>query len=288
MTLSRLTTLTGAIWGLLLGGLAATQAMAVAAGVSWLYLFGDSPWPSAAGPAILAIGGAAFLLVFGGSVWAGLHLGRRALVAGPTQAQALRRKAARLLVLGPALLLGLLALIGWRAGEGERARRELDEQRAGFAELVAARQQLGAVQISARPAEMAFEITIRLEGSGGGLHRLSWRLRASAYNATLAEGQREVALDPGGNEARIRVDAYDLIGKYQDVVLDGRDADVEVAEIFDLEISLTPLLDEALRARLPPNEAHNLSLGESRLIERRRVPFPAHFRIAGPEYGLLE
>ncbi len=288
MTLARLTSLTGAVWGLLLGGLAAYQAMALAAGVSWLYLFGDSPWPAAAGPAILALGGLVFAAVLTGCSLAGARLGRRAEAAGATEAQALRRKAARLLVLGPALLLGLLALIGWRSGAEDRARQELAERRAGFAELVAARQQLGAIHIRSAPADMAFSIEIATQGSDGGLHRLTWRLRASAYNATLAEGQRDITLEPGDNEARIRVDAYDLIGKYQDVVLDGRDADVEVAEIFDLELSLTPLLDEALRARLPPNEAHNLSLGESHLIERRRGPFPAHFRIAGPEYELLE
>ena len=88
--------------------------------------------------------------------------------------------------------------------------------------------------------------------------------------------------------AALAVDAFDLIGKYHEVALDNADVDVEVAESFRLEISLTPVLGDEDLARMPPHEAHNLSLGQSDLIETGSFAFPAHFRISGPEYELME
>ena len=60
------------------------------------------------------------------------------------------------------------------------------------------------------------------------------------------------------------------------------------AQSFRLEVALSPALGADDLARLPPHQAHNLSLGQSALIDANLVDFPAHFRIGGPEYELLE
>ena len=47
-------TLAGLSWGLLVGLAVALQTAAVLFGVGWLFVFGDDPWPAAAGPAIVS------------------------------------------------------------------------------------------------------------------------------------------------------------------------------------------------------------------------------------------
>jgi len=82
-----------------------------AAGIAWLYLAGDNPWPAALGTALVML----FLLVF---AIATLVLGRRAYVAGrqsegaaaPAMRHAVRAVAAT------ALLLVAVAAYQWRVG----------------------------------------------------------------------------------------------------------------------------------------------------------------------------
>ncbi len=288
MTLTRLYALTGAVWGLLLGTVAGYGAMAVAAGASWLYLFGDSPWPDMAEWVILAPGGLACAVIFAGFLWTGLRLGRAAERAGAKQAQSIRRQGIRLLGLGLGLILVLGAAIGAQIYMQDRARQIAAEQTAWFRLEVEGRQRLVSVRVKPADSGASFDVAVVTRGLHAGAHRASWRVRSTAYSAVLAEGKAELELKRGENRAALAVDTFDLIGKYHEVALDNADVDVEVAESFRLEISLTPVLGDEDLARMPPHEAHNLSLGQSDLIETGSFAFPAHFRISGPEYELME
>ena len=70
-------TLAGASWGLILGLLTAVAAVSYALGLSWLFLFGDDPWPEGSGRFILALGIAVFLGVFALLLGVGYRRGRR-------------------------------------------------------------------------------------------------------------------------------------------------------------------------------------------------------------------
>ena len=182
----------------------------------------------------------------------------------------------------------LAAGLGAQTYMQDRARQTAAEQTAWFAHEVEDRQRFVSVRVKPAESGAAFDMAIATRGQHAGEHSASWRIRSSTYNAVLAEGKAELELKRGENSATLAVDAFDLIGKYHEVALDNADADVEVAESFRLEISLTPVLDDADLARLPPHEAHNPSLGQSDLIETGNFAFPAHFRISGPEYELME
>ena len=280
--------LSGLAWGLLLGVLAGWQVVAMAAGLSWLMLFGDAPWPEALGWLIPLFGLLAFLGVLGACVALGLRTGRRAERAEPFEARRRRVQGIRLLALGLLLGLALAAAVGARlvAQGDERAR--LARQSAWFEALRAERQVLSAVTVARAARDMSYDMTVETTGVRGGPYRLAWSVRSTSYRATLAEGAADLALAPGDNRARLALDAWEIVERYHKIALDSRDVDVEVAESFRLEIALTPVLGADDLARLPPYQARNLSLGQSDLIDAKSVDFPAHFRIAGPEYELLE
>jgi hypothetical protein len=49
----------------------------VAAGALWLFVFGDSPWPAAAGSSLGTLAVLVFVLVWGGAIVAGYRAGRK-------------------------------------------------------------------------------------------------------------------------------------------------------------------------------------------------------------------
>ncbi len=288
MRLAALYALVGLVWGVLLGGLAAWAVMATAAGVSWLYLFGDDPWPEAVGWLIPLIGLVAFLGALAVGVAFGLRIGRRAERGDPAETGRRRVQGIRLLVIGLLLAVALAGAGGARIAGQEAERASLDRRAAAFEALRAERQVLTAVTVARAARDMSYDMTIETEGIRGGPYRLAWSVRSTVYRATLDEGAAQLALSPGGNRARLALDAWRIVERYHEVALGYRDVDVEVAESFRLEIALTPVLGANDLARLPPHEAHNLSLGQSALIDAKSVDFPAHFRIGGPVYELLE
>jgi hypothetical protein len=261
MRLVALYALVGLVWGVLLGGLAAWTVMAMAAGVSWLYLFGDDPWPEAVGWLIPLIGLLAFLGVLAVSVAFGLRSGRRAERGEPAETGRRRVQGIRLLALGLLLAVALAGAGGARIAGQEAERALRDRQAAAFEALRAERQVLSAVTVARAARDMSYDMTVETKGARGGPYRLAWSVRSTVYRATLDEGTAQLALAPGDNRARLALDAWEMVERYHKIALDYRDVDVEVAESFRLEIALIPVLGADDLARLPPHEAHNLSLG---------------------------
>lgn len=280
--------LAGLVWGLLLGALAAWQVLATAAGLSWLMLFGDEPWPEALGWLIPLIALLAFLGVLAACVALGLRAGRRAERAEPFEARRRRLQGIRLLAVGLLLGLALAAAAGTRlvAQGDERAR--LAGQSAWFETLLAERQVPVTIAIARAGRAMSYDLRIETTGARGGAYRLTWSLRSSAYEETLAEGAVALVLEAGANRRALAIDAWPILERYHEVALDYRDVDVEVAESFQLTVRLSPELDPDELSRLPPHEAHNLALGQSSLIAAMAIDAPVRFRIGGPEYELLD
>lgn len=278
--------LAGLLWGLVLGVCAGYAAGAVAAGASWLYLFGDAPWPEWAGSLVLGTALAVALAGVVAGLWLGLRFARRAQAA--PDGETVRRRAwiaAAAAVL--AILVGLAAVV-LAAQRDARERGRSDSQRSFYEALHHESQRFTEIASSVVAAERALQIDCVTGGSRGGRHRLTWSLSAPAYNAVLAEGSREAWLAPGGNMLRVTVDAATAIRAYHDVALGGGEVDVEVEESLRLELTLTPLLNEEDSAALPAEQRHNLAIGASDLTDRRTVRVALRFAIRDGEYRLLD
>ncbi|MCH8002936.1 MAG: ABC transporter permease, partial [Proteobacteria bacterium] len=245
MRLAALYVLVGLVWGVLLGGLTAWAVMAMAAGVSWLYLFGDDPWPEAVGWLIPLIGLVAFLGALAVCVAFGLRIARRTERDEPAEAGRRRVHGIRLLALGLLLAVALAGAGGVRIAGQEAERALLDRQAAAFEALRAERQMLTAVTVARAARDMSYDMTVETAGVRGGPYRLAWSVRSTLYGATLDEGAAQLALAPGDNRARLALDAWRIVERYHEVALGYQDVDVEVAESFRLEIDLVAALRAA-------------------------------------------
>ncbi len=288
MSTRALPVLTGVVWGVLLGTLAAVFAVAAGAGFSWLYLFGDAPWPEAVDWLLPALGLGVFAIVLFACLALGLQAARQAAAAAPEEAARRHAAARRLLALGTLLALLLAATAVARIAGQDAARETAAVQTAAFQALQSTRQRLTAVSVTRAPRPMGYDLELRTRGARGGAYRLTWALRSRGYQETLAEGTAELALEPGDNRTSLPIDARAIIERYHDLALGGRDLEVEVAEYFRLKVTLTPVLGEAERARLPPHEVQNLALGQSPLTDRAAADLDMQFRISGPQYELLD
>ncbi len=280
--------MTGVVWGVLLGALAASGAALTGVGFAWLFMFGDAPWPEWIGWLLPALGLGAFAIVLLACVVLGLRAARQAAAAAPEEAARSHADARRLLAIGVLLALGLAGALWARIAGREDTREIAARQAAGFEALQSERQRLTAVFVSRAPRPMSYDLELRTRGARGGAYRLTWALRSSGYQAGLIEGAAELALEPGDNRTSLPIDARAIIERYHDRALGGRDVDGEAGLHFRLEVTLTPVLGEAARARLPPHEVQNLALGQSALTDRATADLEMQFRISGPQYELLD
>ncbi len=185
------------VWGLLLGVLGGVFTVAVGAGFSWLYLFGDSPWPEAAGWILPALGLAVFAVVLLACVGLGLRAGRQAAAATPEEAARSHTVARRLCATGVLLALVLAGATAARLAGQEDAREIAGRRAAGFETLQSERQRLDAVSIIRPPRPMSYDLEVRTQGTRGGAYEITWALRSSGFKEALAAGTAQVTLQTG-------------------------------------------------------------------------------------------
>jgi hypothetical protein len=270
----------GIAWALLIGPAAAFLLFGFAAGASWLWLFGDDPWPEATQWALPLIG------ITGGALAAltcmivAYSYGRAQEARTQANARTERRKVL-VLAFTPLVLLFLFGLKIWRESREYAQDMELAAQReAAFAALSGDRHRIADVTLD-QSADDHFRATIRITGERAGEYRLHWQVADTGFGAVLAAGNEVIRLQPGEVETEIVVTLDELARSYRTKVLHGNGG-VLVEEPFRLEVSLVPIFSDAERGALPPGERRRLDAGESPLRSVKSTEFPVRF-IIGPD-----
>lgn len=264
-----------ALAGLVLGALAAVavafQAFALAAGVSWLFLFGDDAWPAGVEAYLLGVPLAAGVLTLIAGVGLGYAVGRRGEAsARPERA---RRRGHRLLAAGAVLWLLVLALGVAQHERQSAARATAAHEEAAFHQLQRARHVITGLRgLDAGADEL--RLSVGLAGRRSGAYRLAWRLDEPLYGITLLSGERRLVLAPESSEVTLSFETAALAERYRNTVLEGRDERVLVEGAFRLRLSLLPLLDEAERRALPAREIGNIERGLSELGSETDLEVP--------------
>ncbi len=277
MKLQPLYTLIGAAWGLLFGILVGAVVTAWAAGIGWLYMFGDDRWPANAGMIMISAGVVAGLATLLACLWVGWRRGVKFSHAAPAEMARARRRGMWLLGLWLATAGGLvLALyLGDAARKGDRQVAEL--RVAGFAQLVTANHHIARAGFSGWRQESG-RARLTLAGNRTGAYELAWSVSDQAYGEILDRGTMELSLTPGSHGVEIELHLDRLREAYRTQVLHGGGG-VLVEEAFMLSVQLTPLLGPTVSQGIPANELQNLSLGVSPLITTHAVEIPVRFRL---------
>jgi hypothetical protein len=278
LTLRWLYTLVGIAWALLLGPLAAIGIVGLAAGVAWLFVYGDDPWPKATEWLLPAIGLAGGAVIFAGCIAIGHAYGRRRTGLPPALQRYERRKGLALLVVPEAVGALLLLKLAADRADYEEAMAAASAREAAFAELLGARHVVAGIEVASRP-DGTFAAAIRLAGQRSGDYRLGWRVGGTSFGATLAGAEQVLALEGGERRVAVEFTVDQLAGRYRELVLRGGGG-VLVDEPFRLQVRIEPVLSGDEQANLPPGERRRIALGDSPLPASASMSFPVRFVIA--------
>lgn len=266
----------GILWALLLGPLAALTVFGFAAGVSWLWLFGDSSWPAGTQAALPLIGLAAGVAAAMACVYLGISHGRQREAAGGGENAAERRKA--LLIAAAPIALAMLAgaKLWWDARSYSQAMAIAAQREVNLMSLASRVQKITSISVEPS-AGGTFRARIGLNGKRDGEYRLSWDVKSTSFEQPLANGTRTVRLKTGENREEISFTLDQIADGYRSRLSSA--GDVLVDEPFHLHASVEPELSGADLERLPPGERRQLKSGESMLRSQKSVDFHLRFFI---------
>jgi len=266
-------TLAGTSWGLLVGLAVSLETAAFLFGVGWLFVFGDDPWPAAAGPAILATAIAAGLVPAFLLGWLGRRLGIAFESEGRQRLRARRRGWTVLALAVVAVIVGVSAAMAGSL----RDRAERADRRAAEHQLVELSERVHRINPTASRVEASF-LRLAIEGDREGAYTLEWTIRESVYDTELDAGARRLELPGESVVERVPIDVAAMREVYRATVLGGQGG-VLVEEDFEARFRLLPLLRPEEAGRLPDTALQGLRLGQSDLISEATVPVPVRFEI---------
>ncbi len=282
MSLRKLYALAGAAWGLVLGAVAGVGTVGYALGFSWLFLFGDSTWPAAAGPVIIGFGIVVFLFFFVSLTAFGYVYGQRLEHAMPgSDPGATGRHRRRAFLLMASAGVAALLLVGAGAARelaDTRAREARAAEEASFDDLVGRRYSIGPIEVILTGAADTLVARFEAAGDRDGEYQLRWRVNEPTYDSLLVTGDATFLFSGDPRTLVLRFALVDLRDRYRDRVLAGRGG-VLVEQAFHLTVFLQPLLTPEEEAVLPERELHNLSLGYSPLLVEATADLPVRFTI---------
>ncbi len=273
----------GFLWATLLGAGAGVAAAVIAAGVAWLYLFGDSTWPEWTNWAIPGVGIVVGLATFGASMLVTRIVANRYDTRRREQAADGGGGAVAwiLLVVGLAIAGGFAWQQYGRHQEIENARDGAAAAARYFPMLLSETHRIADIAVAWPGGGRDGSAVVTLDGLREGDYRFDWQVRDTLYEKPLLEGARTLQLAAGVNRMEIALPAREIVAGYRSL-LSRQDANIMVDEPFVFEAELAPIPTERETARMPPHEVHNLARGWSPLIDRSSKEFAVRFFLYGP------
>jgi hypothetical protein len=272
----------GFLWAMLLGVGAGLAAAAIAAGVAWIYLFGDSTWPDWTNWAIPGAGAVIGLATFAVSMVVTRIVANR-YDAGGNEAADKKGGGTFAWVL---LLLGLAVAGGFawqeygRQKDFEKARDEAAEAARYFPTMLSASHRITGITVDWPGGGWDGRAVVTLGGLREGGYRLGWQVRDTLYEKPLLKGEETLQLTAGARVLEFALPAQGVVDGYR-ALLSRQDANVMVDEPFVFEVELAPMPGVLETARMPPHEVQNLTNGSSPLIRRSSEEFTVRFFLRG-------
>ena len=248
------------LWALILGPTAGLIVFGTSAGIVWLYVFGDNPWPTATDWILPFLGIAGAVMTAIAVIWIGYQRGKQR-EASPRANPKSEWRRAMMLLIAPVFLMLLAATAFWiNARNYREAINDATMREMAFADLIGANQKVVGVTIGLS-AERVIRAAVRISGQREGDYRLNWRVVPSSFSRSVIAGDRPLKLGRGDGNVAIDFSMDELQRRYQAVVLGGRGGAL-VDERFQFEVILDPVLTHEENLALPPGEQQRIEMGD--------------------------
>lgn len=268
--------LAGVAWALFLAPVAAYGVVGLLAGVLWLYVFGDDPWPPATDWAIPFVGLIVFISVAACCIYLAHRYGRQKEIEADG---APRREWRRiyLVTMVPLVLIALTAFsLHQRSIRQAEAIAATERQQAVFDDLLKTRHTISGLDLR-RTHEGDVEARVTMSGDRQGRYRLHWQVNSTVYGEVLSGELQNLGLDLEGGELDFEVPIVELARSYRDTILDG--SGVAIDEPFELVVTLFPEIDADEAEAWPAFERYRWERGDSPLRNSAAAEFQVRFRV---------
>lgn len=275
--------LAGVAWALFLAPAAAYTVLGGVAGVLWLYVFGDNPWPAATDWMIPVIGLLVLVSTAACCISYAYKYGREKEIKAEKDCG---REWRRVLMwtLAPLVLIAVTAVAFWQRSMHQFETIAAMEQRdAAFAELLNTRHTIAELTLQSTDRG---DLQAKLATSGGrsGRYSLLWQINSMTYGEILSYEEQNVEIGNKKEELIVEIMIDELARSYRDTVLDGDD--VLVDEPFELVVTLVPEVNEAGIKAWPAYERYRWEHGDSPLRSSITTEFPVRFRVG--QNGMID
>ena len=257
--------ITGGVLGLAAGVCAAFLSVGVLAGILWLFVFGDNPWPDWTGPLITAVALVIVLVSIAAGAWIGYRRGERMSSASPGAVARQVAAAAILVLLFVAALGGVL----------QKSRRESNQLRHQQQELqlwTRQKQRITSLQAPPRADGSGWDVQVNTAGEAGGRYLL--RLELQRQGAALLTREATAKLAAGENRSSFSLDNSEILAAYSGRVFRAGATNLAVEESADVRVTLLPVVDHQTAQRLGVNTPTL-----EQFADARTLPLKINFQI---------
>jgi hypothetical protein len=258
----------GGLIGLAVGVAVSLGVVAVVAGILWIFVFGDNPWPPGASSALAAIPLILIIVLVIAGTLAGLSYARGLERLLPQERKRKKWIAAISAVFVVALSATTLLLV-LRQRSVQTSTTQVQE--ADFERMVKRAQRIVSISPAIQGEEEALDVKIVTTGEDEGRYHVRLDLSRPG-GARLLSREETWVLAPGRNEQTLVIAATEVIDAYRATAFSRGAVGLSLTEEESLAVTLQPLTEGEAAKVLSPSEAQNLRLGASKLTDSKTVP----------------
>lgn len=268
--------LAGVVWALFLAPVAAYGVVGLIAGVLWLYVFGDNPWPAATDWVIPVIGLIVFVSVTACCIYLARRYGRQQEIEADGDT-AREWRTVYLVTMVPLVLIAITALSFYqRSVHHAEAIAATDQRQAVFNDLVRTRHTISELVVR-RTDDGDVEARVAMSGERQGAYRLLWKVNSMIYGEVLSGEVHNLNLGVEGDELNFEIPIDEIARSYRDTILNG--GGVAVDEPFELVVTLLPEIDGDDIEAWPAFERSRWEQGDSPLRNSVTTEIQVRFRV---------
>ncbi len=266
----------GAVWALFLAPAAAYVVLGAVAGVLWIFVLGDNPWPASLNWVIPVIGLVVFILTTASCIYVAHRYGRQremeVVEGGPREWRKLL-----LWTLAPLALIAITAVSLWqRSMQQAEAIAGMEQRDAAFTELLNTRHEIAEV-VMHRKEDGDFEAHVATSGGRPGPYRLMWQVNRTTYGEILFREEQDIEMGDEEDRLSIRIPIDAIAESYRDTILHG--GGVLVDEPLEFALTLVPKIDGKEIQAWPDFERYRWEQGNSSLLSSMTTTFSVRFLV---------
>jgi ABC-type multidrug transport system fused ATPase/permease subunit len=259
------------LWGITAGVMAGVVAVGYTAAVSWIYIFGDDPWPSWSFLFLSSVGIVIGILI---TVVVARSFSRKMISAdAPPCSRSsghIWRSSAGLAVVF--LLWGGFSLFCFRnktIEEGQIAQEQKQNQY--YQQYLKDKTRLTTISFDRNDVQRKLLAVIHFNGRAPDDYSLRWRVFDSLYGTTLINGIADLTFPLPGDVYKVELDVDQISENYKTKVMHGRGGFIVGEGSVQMIVDLVPIFTDEDRRLMPSMNLQNFVREVDRLDKGQDV-----------------